>query len=64
VNAMLWGIWLVIALSAGAWFPRPVFPTLGWGVDLAIYADNTYALTALDCTAEQVEAEMDRMRQR
>jgi hypothetical protein len=64
VNAMLWGVWLVIALSAGAWFPWPVFPTLGWGVGLAIHAYNTFALTTLDFTAEQVQAEMDRLRQR
>jgi uncharacterized membrane protein (DUF485 family) len=64
VNAMLWGIWLVIAFSWGVWFPWPVFPTLGWGVGLALHAYNTFALTALDFTPEQVQAEMDRLRQR
>lgn len=37
VMALLWGIWLVIAISAeGAHHPWPIWPMLGWGIPLAM----------------------------
>jgi len=30
--ALMVGIWLAVALSAGAWYPWPIWPALGWGI--------------------------------
>lgn len=30
--ALMIAIWLVVGLSAGAWYPWPIWPALGWGV--------------------------------
>lgn len=32
VMTLLVAIWLVVGLSAGAWYPWPVWPALGWGI--------------------------------
>jgi hypothetical protein len=53
VNAMLWAIWLVVALAGGRWFPWPVFPTAGWGVGLlanawAVYGEKPITETMID----------------
>lgn len=32
--AFLVTVWLVIGLLAGAWYPWPVWPALGWGIPL------------------------------
>jgi 2TM domain len=29
------GIWLAVGVSAGAWYPWPIWPILGWGIGLA-----------------------------
>lgn len=29
------GIWLAVGLTAGAWYPWPIWPILGWGLGLA-----------------------------
>ena len=34
VMSLLLTIWLVIGLTAGAWYPWPVWPALGWGLPL------------------------------
>ncbi|MCX6463249.1 MAG: DUF1707 domain-containing protein [Pseudonocardiales bacterium] len=33
--ALMVGIWLVVGLTAGAWYPWPVWPALGWGIGVA-----------------------------
>jgi len=60
VNAMLWGIWYVIALSSDAWFPWPIFPTLGWGVGLALNFWDVYLRH--DITEDDVQQEVARLR--
>jgi hypothetical protein len=32
VMSLLVTIWLVVGMSAGAWYPWPVWPALGWGI--------------------------------
>jgi len=32
VMLLLVAIWLVVGLTAGAWYPWPVWPALGWGI--------------------------------
>jgi hypothetical protein len=34
VMALLVVIWLVVGITAGAWYPWPVWPALGWGIAL------------------------------
>jgi Domain of unknown function (DUF1707)/2TM domain len=34
VMALLVVIWLAIGITAGAWYPWPVWPALGWGIAL------------------------------
>lgn len=36
-NALLFVIWVVVALFGGAWFPWFVFPLAGWGIGLAAH---------------------------
>ena len=38
VMALLVGIWLVVGVTAGSWYPWPVWPALGWGIGLAGHA--------------------------
>jgi hypothetical protein len=62
VNVMLWGIWFVTALTSHTWFPWPVFPSLGWGVGLAMNAWAVFA--AKPITDADVAAEAARLRDR
>lgn len=55
VNVLLIGIWWVT--SPG--FFWPVFPILGWGIGLMFHGWDVYSRPA---TAEQIAAEMDRLR--
>lgn len=34
VMALLVAIWLAVGVAAGAWYPWPIWPALGWGVGL------------------------------
>lgn len=34
VMLLLTAIWLVVGVTAGAWYPWPVWPALGWGIGL------------------------------
>jgi hypothetical protein len=36
VMTLLVGIWLTVGITAGAWYPWPVWPALGWGVPLLL----------------------------
>ena len=62
VNAGLFGVWLVVALSTGAWFPWFVFPMLGWGIGLGFHAWNAYGAAPTGPTEAQIEREMNRLR--
>ena len=61
VNFLLISIWLVVGITAGAWFPWPVFPLLGWGIGLAFHARAVYE-PPIDEAA--IQEEMDRLRER
>jgi hypothetical protein len=60
VNAFLWCIWLVSGVFSGAWFPWPIFPTLGWGIGLAAHGADAYGRETL--TEAAIAREMDRLR--
>jgi fatty acid desaturase len=47
VNALLFSIWLVVALVVGgaAWFPWFLFPLLGWGIGVFMQAMDVYAFS-------------------
>jgi hypothetical protein len=34
VMALLVAIWLMVGITAGAWYPWPIWPALGWGIAL------------------------------
>jgi 2TM domain len=34
VMAVLVAIWLIAGITAGAWYPWPIWPALGWGIAL------------------------------
>lgn len=34
--ALLVGIWLVVGITAGAWYPWVLWPALGWGIPLLL----------------------------
>jgi Domain of unknown function (DUF1707)/2TM domain len=38
VMAVLVAIWLIAGLTAGAWYPWPIWPALGWGIALVVRA--------------------------
>src|SRR3954467_3187360 len=62
VNSVIWGIWLVIALSSGGgnWWPWPIFPTLGWGIGLVLNAWDAYFRRPI--TSAEVDNEVRRLR--
>jgi fatty acid desaturase len=62
VNAGLFGIWLIVAISTGAWFPWFVFPALGWGIGLGFHAWAAYGPPPSGPTPAQIEQEMKRLR--
>ena len=59
VNSLLVGIWLVVALTTGAWFPWPVFPLLGWGIGLAFHARAVYGPSISEA---DIQREIERLR--
>jgi 2TM domain-containing protein len=61
VNFLLISVWLVVGITAGAWFPWPIFPLLGWGIGLAFHARAVYE-SPIDEAA--IQEEMARMRER
>jgi hypothetical protein len=56
VNAFLWGIWL---LTTPGGFPWPAWVSLGWGIGVVL---NWWNVTRRPMTADEVEAEMARLR--
>jgi hypothetical protein len=64
VNTLLVLIWLTIAITAGAWFPWPVFPLAGWGIGLLLHAWAVYGSPSRPITDEDIAQEIQRMRGR
>lgn len=60
VNAVLWGIWAVIAAASGAWFPWPIFATLGWGIGMVFHVWDVYGRGPF--TEEDIQREEARLR--
>lgn len=46
VMALLVGIWLVVGLTAGSWYPWPLWPALGWGLGLVGHVRSAGGLGA------------------
>jgi hypothetical protein len=59
INLVVWGIWTVIGVTSGAWFPWPVFVTLGWGIGIAMNAWEVYFRRPV--SEEDIRREMDRL---
>jgi 2TM domain len=68
VNAVVWGIWMVIGVSSHSWWPWPVFITLGWGIGLVMNAWDVYVRKPI--TEDELQREIkhlqayDRARER
>ena len=60
VNAFLWALWAVLSLTNGWSFPWPIFPTLGWGIGVALNAWDVYGRR--DITTADVDREIERLR--
>jgi hypothetical protein len=60
VNAFLWALWAILSLTNGWTFPWPIFPTLGWGIGVALNAWDVYGRR--DITAADVDREIKRLR--
>lgn len=63
VIGALWLIWLVIALTAGATFPWPLFPMAGWGIGLAFHAWATFGPPSRPIDEAAIAREIDRLAQ-
>ena len=61
VNAGITGVWLVVAITTGAWFPWFLFPILGWGIGLAFHAWAAYGPVPSAPTEAQISQEMNRI---
>lgn len=59
VNAVVWGIWLVIAANSHSWWPWPIFVTLFWGIGLATNAWEVYVRKPI--TEEEVQREIEHL---
>ena len=59
VNVLLWGIWAIIGLTSGSWFPWPLWVTLGWGIGLAFNVWDVYFRRPI--TEEEIRTEMSRL---
>src|SRR3954452_23984536 len=64
VNGVLVVVWLIIALTTGAWFPWPLFPIAGWGIGLAFHAWSAFGPSSRPIDEAAVEREMGRLQQR
>ena len=57
VMGAFWVVWAVIAVQLGGWFPWPVFPTVGWGIGLALHAWSVYGPADRPLTEESIQRE-------
>jgi hypothetical protein len=61
VNSLFVTIWLVVALTTGAWFPWPIFPIAGWGIGLAFHAWATFGPPSRPFSEGEITREMHRL---
>jgi fatty acid desaturase len=59
VNAVVWGIWTVIAVSSHSWWPWPVFLTLGWGIGLVMNAWEVFLRKPI--TEQELQREIEHL---
>jgi hypothetical protein len=59
INLVVWGVWLAIAMTAGSWYPWPIWVTLGWGVALVFNAWDVYVRRPI--SEADLRHEMDRL---
>lgn len=59
INVVVWGIWAAVGATSGAWFPWPVFVTLGWGIGIAMNAWDVYFRRPV--SEEDIRRELDRL---
>ena len=59
VNAVIWTIWVVVAVGSHSWWPWPVFLTLFWGIGLAMNAWDVYFRKPI--TESEVQHEMEHL---
>ena len=62
VNALVWGLWVILGIANGFSFPWPVFVTGGWGIGVLLNAFETFGRPPI--TEQEVEAEMQRLQRR
>lgn len=58
VNALLWGIWLLvnIANKDGTWsFPWPIYVTLAWGIVVGLQFFKVYPRSPIDPVSKEFE---------
>lgn len=60
INALVWGVWVIIGATSGSWFPWPLWVTLGWGIGLVFNAWDVYGRRPI--TETDVHREMERLR--
>ena len=61
VNAVVWTIWTIVALSSHSWWPWPVFITLGWGIGLVMNAWDVYVRRPI--TEDELQREIAHLSQ-
>ena len=61
VLGAFWVVWAVMAVQLDAWFPWPVFPTVGWGIGLALHAWSVYGPPPRPMTEESIQREERRL---
>jgi hypothetical protein len=64
VNTLLVTVWLVLGLTAGFWFPWPLFPIAGWGIGLAFHAWATFGPPSRPISEDAITREMQRLSRR
>jgi hypothetical protein len=62
MNLVIWGIWAIIGSTTGAWFPWPMFVTLGWGIGVIFNAWDVYVRRPI--SEADVQREVERLAHR
>ncbi|MBN2168438.1 MAG: 2TM domain-containing protein [Actinobacteria bacterium] len=61
VNALIFVIWLVVALFSDTWFPWFLFPLAGWGIGVAFHGWAVYGEDDQK-QEERVQREMEKLK--
>ncbi len=59
VNTLIWGIWAIVALTSGGWYPWPIWVTACWGIGLIFHVWDTYFRRPI--TEDEVAKEMEHL---